>query len=349
MLLGLSTALAASVALMPLDGRGVDANVAADATEALRDALAAEGSVEVPTATALSDLLLDGHDTELRKARERYAAGRKAWEGADTELAIPALTEALRLHGIARSEWSRRGEVADARWILAQCLLRAGRVLEGRAELEKVAALWPGYTRTRGTAGAVPTKMLAEVELGLSRLPWAPPGGEVLDELFRVAGPDLLVTGVVDATGLVRLRSFEPDGTEREVSDRVAVPIDSMEEAWGIMAAQLAGLATPGPSVSRRAEPDEEEEAEHEEEPEVVVAAPPRETATTASRPLRIKASGAVRYDDRPVTSRWWFWTALVGVVGGSTAAVIVLAQPPEVVEVHDEDAWSVSIVAPND
>ncbi len=59
MLLGLSPALAASVALLPLDGRGVDANVAADATEALRDALAAEGSVDVPTATALSDLLLE--------------------------------------------------------------------------------------------------------------------------------------------------------------------------------------------------------------------------------------------------------------------------------------------------
>ncbi len=348
MLLGLSPALAASVALLPLDGRGVDANVAADATEALRDALAAEGSVDVPTATALSDLLLEGHDTELRKARERYAAGRKAWEAADTELAIPALTEALRLHAIARSEWSRRGEVADARWILAQCLLREGRVLEGRTELEKVAALWPGYTRTRGTAGPVPTKMLAEVELGLSRQAWTPPEGEVLDELFRVAGPDLLVVGVIDATGLVRLRSFEPDGTEREVSDRVAVPIDSMEDAWGIMAAQLAGLAVPTAAVARVTEPEEEEE-EPEEETPAVAPAPARETAPTSSRPVRIKERGAVRYDDRPVTSRWWFWTALVGVLGGSTAAAIVLAQPPEVVEVHDEDAWSVSIVSPDD
>ncbi|MBM4364566.1 MAG: tetratricopeptide repeat protein [Deltaproteobacteria bacterium] len=347
MLLGLSPALAASVALLPLDGRGVDANVAADATEALRDALAAEGSVEVPTATALSDLLLDGHDTELRKARERYAAGRKAWEAADTELAISALIEALRLHGIARSEWTRRGEVADARWILAQCLLREGRVLEGRAELEKVAAAWPGYTRTRGTAGPVPTKMLAEVELGLARQAWAPPDGDVLDDLFRAAGPDLLVVGVIDATGLVRLRSFEPDGTEREVSDRVGVPIDSMEEAWGIMATQLAGLAGPR-SIAARAE-EEEEPAPEDEVTPTVAPAPTREAPPTSSRPVRIKESGSVRYDDRPVTSRWWFWTALVGVIGGSTAAAIVLAQPPEVVEVHDEDAWSVSIVSPDD
>ncbi|MBM4389774.1 MAG: tetratricopeptide repeat protein [Deltaproteobacteria bacterium] len=347
MLLGLAPALAASVALLPLDGRGVDASVADDATEALRDALADEGSVAVPTSTALSDLLLDGHDTELRKARERYAAGRKAWEAADTELAIPALTEGLRLHGIARSEWTRRGEVADVHWILAQCLLREGRVLEGRAELEQVAALWPGYTRTRGTAGPVPTKMLAEVELGLAREAWSPPEGDVLDDLFRVAGPDLLVVGVVDETGLVRLRSFGADGTEREVSDRVGVPIDSMEEAWGIMAGQLADLAGPG-SIATRAEEEEEPGSEDEATPTVATASA-REAPPTFSRPVRIKESGSMRYDDHPVTSRWWFWTALVGVVGGSTAAAIVLAQPPEVVEVRDEDAWSVSIVSPDD
>lgn len=370
MLLGLAHALAASVAVLPLDGRGVDALAARDATDALRDAIVADGRVDAPTLTALADALTAGHENDLRKARERYAAGRKAWEAGDTALAIPALTEALRLHALAGSEWARRAEEADAHWILAQCFLREGRVLEGRAALERVGALWPGYARTRGTAGPVPTKMLAEVEVGLARQAWAPPEGTAVDELFRALRADWLVVGVVDATGLVRLRGFGGSGEEFEISDRVGVPVDPTEGAWSAMAGAVAGYATgTTPSLGAavavgthvETDVDDERSLGHDDEvddpdddgdaPGVVVStgASSSTTTRTSSRPVRIKETGTVRYDDRPVTSRWWFWTLTLGAVGGTTAAVVALSQPPDVVTVQDEDQWSVAIVSPSD
>ena len=364
MILGLSPALAASVAILPLDGRGVDANAARDATDALRDAVVADGRADAPTLTALADALTAGHENDLRKARDRYAAGRKAWEGGDTEIAIASLTEALRLHGLARSEWARRAEEADAHWILAQCFLREGRVLEARTELESVGALWPGYTRSRGTAGPVPTKMLGEVELGLARATWAPPDAGEVDELFRALGVDWVVVGVIDSTGLVRLRGFESGGGEFEISDRVAVPVDTMEGAWTAMAAQVGGYATGASGALSRVGGDDDEEPVDEEPlagsqddddddgdaDDVVVAAAVATTpARTSTRAVRIKETGTVRYDDRPVTSKWWFWTLVVGALGGTTAAAIALSQPPDVVTVQDEDQWSVAILSPSD
>ena len=366
MLLGLSPALAASVAILPLDGRGVDANAVRDATDALRDAVVADGRADAPTLTALADALTAGHESELRKARDRYAAGRKAWETGDTQVAIASLTESLRLHGLARSEWARRAEEADAHWILAQCFLREGRVLEARTELERVGALWPGYTRSRGTAGPVPTKMLAEVELGLAREAWTPPDEAEVDALFRALQVDWVVVGVVDATGLVRLRGYETGGGEFEVSDRVAVPVDTMEGAWTALATQVGGYASraDGGGPSPVAVADDEalvdddafagplgEDPDDDGDAEGVMLPRPAETAParTSTRAVRIKETGTVRYDDRPVTSRWWFWTLVVGAVGGTTTAAIVLSQPPDVVTVQDEDQWSVAILSPSD
>jgi hypothetical protein len=376
MLLLTSLAFAGPVALLALDGRGVDAGTAEAASDALRDALVADGRMEVEVAATIADSLGAGHEADLRKARERYAAGRKAWDQSDTGTAVASLTEAIRLHGLAGSAWTRRAELADAHWLLALCLLRDGRVLDGRAHLETVARLWPGYAQSRGTGSAVALKMFGEVEGGLARTEWTLPPDEEIAGLFEVLDAEWLVLGMVDDAGRVQLMVLLQEGGNEEIEGVVSVPVDALDEGWTELAAAVARATGNAPrsggrsgaAVASRDEPedmlddpdfDDPDGDGSRGDPEAIDPDAPDARARDArveapdargspdARPVRIRERGSIRYDDRPVTARWWFWTGIVAVVGGSTAAAWVLAQPPEVVTVENPDVWSVTVTTP--
>lgn len=338
MLLAATLAAAAPIALLALDGRGVDAEVAQDVTSALQDAMVADGRLDVMLAAPIADALGVDHEADLKKARERVAAGRKSYESSATPAAITALTEAIELHRVAGSAWVRRAELADAHWLLALCLLRDGKVLEGRAELEQVARLWPGYGRTRGSGSGVAARVLDEVEAGLARESWTIPSDEILDGLFRDLEPEWLAVGVVDAAGSVSVHLLERTGNGARVDGVVALPVDSLEFAYASIASAIAEV-TGGVD-----EPPEDEpiEAALARSTDSTAAAPP-----DSGRPVTIRERGTIRYDDRPVTAKWWFWTSVVAVLGGTSAVAIVLAQPPTVVEVQNPDTYTISVATP--
>lgn len=364
MLAFLSFAVASPLALLALDGRGVDATTAEDATGALRDALVADGRLDVMLAAPIAEALGQDHESDLKKARERYAAGRKAFDSADSSAAIAALTEAIRLHDLAGSSWVRRAELADARWLMALCLLREGRVLDGRAQLVEVAELWPGYGRTRGAGSSVALRMLDEVEAGLAKESWKLPDDSVLDALFRELDPGWLAFGAIDGAGGVVVYVVARDGGVDSVDGVVSLPIDNLDEGWTALAAQIAEsagnsegyTAAPEILIEREepapdddfsepidGEPDESDRTESDSSASSRYASP----AAAEGVPVKIRERGSIRYDDRPVTSKWWFWTAIVAAVGGTTTAVYVLSQPPEVVQVYDQDTFTVSVQTP--
>lgn len=365
MLLVLSLAAAAPLALLPLDGRGADAATAEDATEALRDALVADGRLDVMLGSPIAEALALGHESDLKKARERFAAGRKAYDGSDASAAIAALTEAIRLHDLAGSAWVRRAELADARWLMALCLLREGRVLDGRAQLVEVAKLWPGYGTSRGTGSSVATRMLGEVEEGLAKESWTLPDDSALDGLFRALDPGWLALGALDGAGGVVVYVVYSDGGVDSVDGVVSLPIDNLEQGWTVLAAEIAELVGAGTESSARTAVSssvverEEFDGDADSFDPIDGEPDPRADAdaSTAGRydgsslpesaPVKIRERGSIRYDDRPVTTKWWFWTAIVVAVGGTTAAAYGLSQPAQVVQVYDQDTFTVSVQTP--
>ena len=84
-------ALAASVAVLELDGRGVRREDVETATQGVRDAFLEDGRLDPLSGSDIADGVSGGHDGELRRARELAAQARAAHDGGDPARAIPAL------------------------------------------------------------------------------------------------------------------------------------------------------------------------------------------------------------------------------------------------------------------
>ena len=343
----LSPALAATLAVLPLDGRGVTAEAADEATELLRDALAADGRFDVPRGTAIGTALAVGHETELRHAREKAAAGRALLTKGDARGALTALEEAVSLRIPTGSAWSRRSELADVAWAMADAHIRLGDSQAAREDLMALAQLWPGYTRSRAQTKGAAAKMSAEIELGAAKAPWEPPGEGQVAALFAALGSDHLLFGALDEGGTLRLSLYDGDGDVENLSTTVTLPVDALSDEWTNLAsevAQLAGGRRRAPTGAATEAADDELEEVDLDGPSVIRPATPAQ----APRPVKIReGGGGLRYDQGPITSKWWFWLAMVGVVGGGTTAAIVAAQPAEVVTTYEAPVWSVTVVPP--
>jgi len=357
----LATAAASTLVVLPLDARGVDAESADAATEALRDALTAEGAHDIPRATELATALTAGHEADLRRARELLAAGRAAAGKGDITGAVASLSQAVTLHLAAGSATARRGELADVLWLLAETRLRAGDTLHAREDLTGVAQLWPGYARSRGRgATGTASRMLSEIEGGLAKEAWQV-DGDVVDATFRAASPEWVVAGAIDGSGAVTLHVLGSDGADWEVDEVVPLPVDAAAAEWTGLAERVERATHGGSAARPRAvaaaevpayepeAPEEPEEAEAPVEPprRPVVEARPAERVRSqarADKPVTIRGVRSSEDPNRPVTSRWWFWTAIVGVAGGGTALGVVLAEPAPVVVVREDAHYSVTV-----
>lgn len=339
MLLLILPAAATTLAVLPLDARGLDAESAELATEALRDAITADGRCEVPTGTAIATALGAGHEGELKRARERYAAGRAAAAKGDAKGAIVALNESVALHATAGSAWSRRGELADVLWATADAHLRAGDTLRAREALTEVARLWPGYASSRAHSTGTAARMLVEVEAGVAKEVWSLPPDDTIDAAFTALGTDWLALGVIDGTGQVTLRVLGPDGDNETLREHVPLPVDSLSAEWATLAS-LVGEVPGGPPPVVEEEPEEDpvvlDDPPSTPRPRVEVSRP------TPERPVTIR-----ELDTRPVTARWWFWTALVAVVAGGTAAGIVASLPAEELVAREDGTWALTVEVP--
>ncbi len=337
-------ALADSVAVLPLDGRGVSGEEAAAATEVLRDTLGLEG-LQVPLATALVGALTAGHEDALQSARTRYAEGRAALARARPADAVRALDESARLHITAGSAWTRRTELADVAWSLAEARLAAGDPLAAREDLTALAQFWPAYAASHPVVKGTAARMLAEVDEGLARTPWSPPDEGTLSGLLSAAGTDALVVGSVDAGGAVRLLVYTGEASDEEVTTSVQLPVNPAGLEWEALAGQVAARlrSDTTPAVPAPAAPVPSLSAERL----TATAREPEVNRSGRDETVRIRTVRGADPTATPITSRWWFWVGMVALIGGGTSAAVVAAQPAPVATEYETPSYAVVVTPP--
>lgn len=238
-------ASAASVAVLDFDGYGVAFSDAQVATQGLRDAFLAEGLLDPLSGSDIADGAAKGQDAALRRARERVAEGRRRYDAGDVAGALPALEEAVTLHGKALSDVGRRAELADAHYLLGLCLLKAGREPEARVHFTEAAFLFPRYAKERATRPpATAAEALRTAEEGLVRSPRRVRTATQVQAIGEALAVDFVVTGTLEADGRMRTRLYAGSRLLGEATAQLQqLPALHVDDAYGTVARDLAGAA----------------------------------------------------------------------------------------------------------
>jgi hypothetical protein len=319
----LGVAHAASVAVLDFDGYGVSRDEALAASEALRERFLAEGLLDPLSGSDIAGGVSRGQDTALRRARELVGAARSALDGGDTEGAVALLDEAIALHERAWSDVGRRAELADARWLCALALLKAGRATEARAHAAEAVFLHPRYGRDRASqATGLAAELLRDAEAEVARAPRRVRPAADLADIGETLEVDFVVAGWLADDGRVRARLYAGPRLLGEATATLdQLPPLREDPAWTSLALELGGAAGAVPVVEPEDAPDLDEEP-----------------ARATDDPVARKPAGT------RVTDQWWFWTgAFLAVGGAGTLVGYALWEPP--VEVVDApDTWTVRV-----
>ncbi len=242
LLLLVSQALAGTLAILELDGRGATAAQATAATDAVRDACFLEAGLDVLSGSDIADRIAAEHADELAAARAALAAGRARLGVNDAAGAVAQFEEAVEKHRAARSELARRGEMADAAWWLALALQKAGRGKEAATAFAEVAALSPGYATARATERPpAALKAFAAAEAELAGTSATAPSAALLREIGASTQADLIVAGTLRAGGSLTLQVWRNGASLGTIKGTLgAWPPSPIDEAWAGLAREVA-------------------------------------------------------------------------------------------------------------
>jgi hypothetical protein len=358
MLLFVSLASAATVAVLDFDGQGVSFTDAETVTQGVRDAFLGEGALDPLSGSDIADGVSKGQDDALRRARDLVAEGRRRYSSGDAAGALAPLTEAIGLHQAAFSDVGRRPELADADFLLGLCLLKAGRSTDAHDRFAEAVALVPHYAQERGTKMSdTAAGLLAEAEQAWAAGPRHTRSAAEAGRIGDALNVDYVVTGSVDGQGAVSARMYGDGRLVAEVKGTLEeLPPLPVDGAYSDLARRLAqtghvgGAATAAVAVGDDGGDDagEDLDADPVETPDFGEGdshgdAPARHAADKPTS-SKIRAGGSVRYEQGPITQRWWFWTGAVLVAGGGGVGLwYALSEPPTEV-VQDPDVWSVTV-----
>ncbi len=308
LLLLVSQALAGTLAILELDGRGATAAQATAATDALRDACFLEAGLDVLSGSDIADRIAAQHAEELAAARAALAAGRARLGVNDAAGAVAQFEEAVEKHRAARSELARRGEMADAAWWLALALQKAARGKEAAAAFAEVAALSPGYATARATERPpAALKAFAAAEAELAGTSATAPSAALLREIGASTQADLIVAGTLRAGGSLTLQVWRNGASLGTIKGTLgAWPPSPIDEAWAGLAREVAartGGDAPGiQSVSTTPVADEAglpdaDDSGAEGEPSATPPPPAREATPEDDRPRAVADSDDAERD----------------------------------------------------
>lgn len=312
----LSSANAATIAVLDFQSWGASQADTESTTEGIRAALLTEGRLVALPGSDIAAGVSAATETELRAGREHASEARRLYLAGDFPGAISAATEAVSEHAAALSQVGRRAEVADAWFTLGAACAKSGLGSNAADAFAHVARLYPGYLEERATNVPTAVRTLlatAEAEAGHPQLERAEVG-----EVFEALDVDWVVTGSLDEVGGIEVQVWGPDEDDVKLTAALHDYILGSSEhsdTWRAIAIEIgkrAIVSDPRASGADRAQTDDEPTAE-------------------------------ARRGDSALTNRWWFWTGAAAVIGGGVLVGYAIWEPAPVT-VAGPDTWSVRI-----
>ncbi len=363
-----------SIAVLDLDGYGVDYETAQVMTQGLRDGFLEEATFDPLSGYDISDGLSAGQGESLRRARELLADARQKMDAGDTSTALRLLAEVLSLHESAWSWVGRRPELADAHYYTALALNKLGRTNEAVDHLVECLYLYPGYHQGRavGATGAT-ASLFARAASQLQEAERRTVPGSRIATIGDRLGAKYVVTGYVVADGTVHVGLYQDGRLVTETTDYAdELPLYPGDPFFYDLAVLLVGGEhSSGPTgyTAPIGQPSttEPEFGDFHEIPNV-------ETQPTGSQPSIGTSDGGhltdqgssyqsgkrpglfkksehkiqgVRYERKPVTETWWFWTGITAVVAGGGVGLYMLLReetPVDNSDPQEQDSYTITL-----
>jgi hypothetical protein len=365
-----------TVAVLDLDGYGVPWEATQVMTQGLRDGFLEESSFDPLSGYDIAEGLSIGQGDALHRGRELLANARQKMDSGDSAGALRDLAEVLSLHESAWSWVARRPELADAHYFTAVALAQLGRNTEAVDHLVECLHLYPGYSTDRATD--MPNNVRTMFGGALRQLEEAErravPGSRIATIGERLSAR-YVVTGYIVADGTVHVGLYQDGRLVTEVTDSASeIPLYPGDPFFFDLAMRLVGgQSTPAPAPTldpTHVTSDGEDLGEFHDIPTVD---PPPSEPTGPSTSIGTSDGGhltdqgssyrrndrrrprtgrdghkvsGLRYERKPVTETWWFWTGMTVVVAGGGVGLYFLLQddgtePPQT---QEQDSYTLTV-----
>ncbi len=364
-----------TIAVLDLDGYDISFDDAQVMTQGLRDGFLEEGTFDPLTGYDISEGMSAGQDAGIRQAREHLAQARTKMDAGDASGALRLLAEVLSLHEAAWSWVGRRPELADAHYYTAIALAKLGRNTDATSHLVECLYLHPGYHQDRAASPqANVVRLFAEAAAQLNQAERRTVPGARTASIGERLGARYVVSGYVVGDGTVHVSLFQDGRLITEATDYAeALPLYPGDPFFYDLAVLLVGneanaagsAATMPIGTPSTAEPSFND---FHEIPDVEPSEPSghismgsvgtsdgghlTDQGSAYGSNTRRRQRGSehkvrgVRYERKPVTETWWFWTGVtVAVAGGGLGLYFLLrddtSSPPQTL---DSDSYTITL-----
>jgi hypothetical protein len=346
-----------SIAVLDLDGYGVDYETAQVMTQGLRDGFLEEATFDPLSGYDISEGLSVGHSDSIPRARQFLSDARQKMDAGDVAGALRLLAEVLSLHESAWSWVGRRPELADAHFFTAVALSKLGRTTEAVDHLVECLYLYPGYDQGRavGNNASLDSLFTSARNILDSAERRTVPGSRIATIGERL-GATYVVTGYIVADGTVHVGLYQEGRLITETTDYAdELPLYPGDPFFYDLAVLLVGSEhssgpTGSPTTIGQPSTLEPEFGDFHEipsvEPTIGTSDSVGSIGTSDGGHLTDQGSSydsgkrpglfgqsehkikGVRYERKPVTETWWFWTGVtVAVAGGSVGLYFLLRE----------------------
>ncbi len=361
-----------SVAVLDLDGYGIDYETAQVMTQGLRDGFLEEATFDPLSGYDISEGLSVGQGDSIRRARELLAEARQKMDAGDTSGALRQLAEVLSIHEAAWSWVGRRPELADAHFFTALALSKLGRTTEAVDHLVECLYLYPAYDQGRavGTSGAI-MSLFSRARIQLEEAERRTVPGSRIATIGDRLGAKYVVAGYIVADGTVHVGLYQDGRLVTETTDYAEeLPLYPGDPFFYDLAVLLVGgehSTTPYAAPIGQPSTTEPEFGDFHEIPTVESSGSTTSTTSSigtsdgghltdqgssyeSSRRTHRRRSehtmSGIRYERKPVVETWWFWTGVTVVVGGGATGLYLLLREDVVVteDPVEQDSYTITL-----
>jgi tetratricopeptide (TPR) repeat protein len=361
-----------SVAVLDLDGYGIDYETAQVMTQGLRDGFLEEATFDPLSGYDISEGLSVGQGDSIRRARELLAEARQKMDAGDTSGALRQLAEVLSIHEAAWSWVGRRPELADAHFFTALALSKLGRTTEAVDHLVECLYLYPAYDQGRavGTSGAI-MSLFSRARTQLEEAERRTVPGSRIATIGDRLGAKYVVAGYIVADGTVHVGLYQDGRLVTETTDYAEeLPLYPGDPFFYDLAVLLVGgehSTTPYAAPIGQPSTTEPEFGDFHEIPTVESSGSTTSTTSSigtsdgghltdqgssyeSSRRTHRRRSehtmSGIRYERKPVVETWWFWTGVTVVVGGGATGLYLLLREDVVVteDPVEQDSYTITL-----